>query len=589
MNTRILKVFAAILYCTQLYSQAQNPDEHDQMTLSDETIMEFWHSGKTLPVEITRQYAWPDWGLKNDNGINVLVDIAHQCSFSNMWNMPRNLQTMGYRAIGSMASLNTVLENGGKSRIRAYYDREQKIYPFAWWDNPEFNVVLTEQTDDEAQKYTDDEIDALERFVANGGGLVIISAPKNSDIMNTWSINKLAKRFGMSFGNETDMYFGVKYAVIEGQKQDPLLKGEVGKPLAGIVKYEKGYVVLIGHPSALKYGNNDSDEQKERAKDFVSQVLQKVSQGKEPVRGSAAFPVTMGGGGTIYPELEQQMGKIVLYYAANQKPDLLKCVHEDVPFVMNKVEHWLPSKPTEEPMYLILAAGGGGGWAVNAFRPKENGIISLRTFGVISIFAHELAHTMAGPRNAKGELAGKAPIPNQGEAHAGWFQGKVNALFDTTLLQKSNRKCNDIFEKAGALTEMDLSKENETEEGRRIWGRGTDWQKIWYIWQKLDDRYGPTWYPRWKWIQHNRWTDTPDKQLTWGEMIEDMSIAVGEALFPFFVKLGTTLNRQRLEKIEYAGMQFVLTPAPIELTPAGNVRTEEIGDYTLPLQQKSNN
>ena len=49
---------------------------------------------------------------------------------------------------------------------------------------------------------------------------------------------------------------------------------------------------------------------------------------------------------------------------------------------------------------------GGGGWAVNAYLPKEVGIISLSRQGVLSIFAHELAHTMGGPPNDKGELAG---------------------------------------------------------------------------------------------------------------------------------------------------------------------------------------
>jgi hypothetical protein len=291
----------------------------------------------------------------------------------------------------------------------------------------------------------------------------------------------------------------------------------------------------------------------------------------------------MGGGGAIYPELEVQMGSIVLYYAANQREDLLRCVREHVPVAMTLIEQWLPSKPTDEPMYLILAAGGGGGWAVNAFRPKENGIISLDTLGVLSIFAHELAHTMGGPRNARGEIAGRPPIPNQGEAHAGWFQGKVDAHFNPALQDRANRNANRLLEREGALTGLDLTIHHETEEGRTLWGRGTDWEKLWYIWQKLDDRYGTTWYPRWKWVQHTRWADTPDRRLTFDEMVEDMSIAVGEDLFSFFIKLGTTLEKQRLESIEFNGVQMVLPVAPIELTPAGNVRLEKAGDYTVEL------
>jgi hypothetical protein len=59
-------------------------------------------------------------------------------------------------------------------------------------------------------------------------------------------------------------------------------------------------------------------------------------------------------------------------------------------------------------------------------------------------------------------------------------------------------------------------------------------------------------------------------------MIEDMSIAVGEDLFPFFIKLGTTLKKSRLESIEYQGKKINLPVAPIEVTPAGPVRIEGI-------------
>jgi len=71
---------------------------------------------------------------------------------------------------------------------------------------------------------------------------------------------------------------------------------------------------------------------------------------------------------------------------------------------------------------------------------------------------------------------------------------------------------------------------------------------IWYVWQKFDDRYGPTWYPRWRWVQQQRWAGEPGRKLTWEETITDMSIAVGEDLFPFFAKTGKALSIERLEK-----------------------------------------
>ena len=50
------------------------------------------------------------------------------------------------------------------------------------------------------------------------------------------------------------------------------------------------------------------------------------------------------------------------------------------------------------------------------------------------------------------------------------------------------------------------------------------------------------------------WADEPGHNESWTEAVEDMSIAVGEDLFPFFRKIGTTLDRDRLERIEFQGL-----------------------------------
>ena len=62
-----------------------------------------------------------------------------------------------------------------------------------------------------------------------------------------------------------------------------------------------------------------------------------------------------------------------------------------------------------------------------------------------------------------------------------------------------------------------------------------------------------------------------------------MSIAVGEDLFPFFRKVGTTLDHDRLERIEFQGKMMELAIAPLNAGPAGNVCLDPIGDYTKPL------
>jgi len=115
-------------------------------------------------------------------------------------------------------------------------------------------------------------------------------------------------------------------------------------------------------------------------------------------------------------------------------------------------------------------------------------------------------------------------------------------------------------------------------------GKGFGWTKLWWVWQKLDDRYGPTWYPRWYWVRATRWAES-NKAQSWDETIEDMSIAVGEDLFPFFKKIGTTLNKERFEKVDFQGKTLTLPVAPLDLEPAGNVNLSAIGDYKLPLKR----
>ena len=66
-------------------------------------------------------------------------------------------------------------------------------------------------------------------------------------------------------------------------------------------------------------------------------------------------------------------------------------------------------------------------------------------------------------------------------------------------------------------------------------------------------------------------------------MVEDMSIAVGEDIFPFFNKTGTVLEIKRLPSIEFEGKVIHLEEAPLETTSAGSVRLEAIGDYKNPL------
>ena len=547
-------------------------------------IDEYWQTGKTLPLEVSLKYPLPKQPVINDNGLNVMIDIAHQCSFEMMWNTPNALIAKGFRVASSQASLNTVLDPKGVCRVRIRTNPEDKIYPFAWHPNFEFNVIVTQQSTTAAQEYLPEEISALKNFVNKGGGLIILAPPQRDSLsVSGWTLNNLCKAFGVTLSTNTDKVNNIKHIALQADnKWEVMESGERGLPVKIKGKYGRGRVIVCGSMDLSKDINTATTtdaEKKQSSREQLGELIKLASAGKKPVGGEPRLPMAPGGGGGIYPELEKKMDDIVLLYAKNQKKELIRTVEVDIPKAKLKVEQWLPSKPTLEPMYLILSAGGGGGWAVNAFKPKENGIISLEPFGVLSIFGHELAHTMAGPVNDQGIVAGITPDPFQdrGEAHAGWFQGKINAIFDESQKSKANKNCNSFFTFDPSGDKLDLAGDYKKDPDYK---KGHEWSKTWYVWQKLDDRYGPTWYARWRWVQHTRWKDQPLKKLTWDEMVEDMSIAVGEDLFPFFKKLGTTLTKQRFETAEFGGETLNFKIAPIEPTPAGNVNIENIGDFT---------
>lgn len=541
-------------------------------------------SGETLSPEIAGRFQLNEQRVRNDTGINVLIDLSHQANFFTMWRLPGMLRSAGFRATGSQASVDTVLAEGKFSRIRIPAGRRR---PFAWWPNPKYNVVITFQADSRAQEYLPVEVAALTEFVKAGGGLVLLGGrPSRRANIRQWPLNKLAREFGAGFTTETDTVDDVQMPILDiSGAWSSYLNGAKGKPVIAQRSYGQGRVLFVG---SVKYIEPSKDRtpaalaRRNKIQASLSEMIKLVSAGKPPVGGSTRLPREAGGGGPIYPELSTRIGNVVVYYAKNQETELLDCINKDMPFVKSKVESWLPSVAPDEPMNLILSAGGGGGWAVNAYLPKEVGIISLSKSGVLSVFAHELAHTMAGPPNDKGELAGSWRYGNQGEAHAGWFQGKAAALPTGKRVSHQPNKLFDFDKKGNALDLAASSNENQEK-----WGKGKDWTKIWWIWQKLDDRYGPTWYPRWRWVQYTRWQDQPDRRLSLDETVEDMSIAVGEDLFPFFHKIGTTLNKERFARSVFNGQTIELPVAPLEISPAGPVRLEPVGNYKEPITVKS--
>jgi len=523
-----------------------------------------------------------------DNGINILLDHAHQFLFYTAWSIPPAVREGGFRVIGSQATLNTVLTPGQLSRVRIGQEKQR---PFDKWPNPKFNAVITYQSNPESQKYPPGEVEAVRKFVEAGGGLIIMGGGIHSDDkVQLWPINSLAKEFGAAFESRaskppyTDLGDPLTEALelpesgrVPALSLDAswrmLIHGANDTPILAIREFGEGRIAIMSDLKMTEWGKDspkNTTKSKKANGTFLHGLLYWITADQTPAGGSRKLPKEAWGGGAIYPELQAEVGNITVFYAENQKESSMKAITDDMPEIKAKIENWLPSAPPPGRMYLILSSGGGGGWAVNAYAPKEVGIISLKPEGILSVFAHELAHTMAGPPNDKGEVAGRLPRVFS-EAHAGWFQGKVGAL---RTGKRVGHEPNKLFDKDSDGKTIDLANLGREKDANR-----KGWNKLWWLWQKLDDRYGTTWYPRWMWVKNVRWQDDPDRRLSWDEVVEDMSIAVGEDLFPFFREIGTTLQKERFPTAVFMEQTIELPIAQIEITPAGEARLEPIGDY----------
>ena len=554
---------------------AREKDEAAAYPTTPAEIEPWWKSGRTLPLATAALFPLRRINVPNDTGINLLVDMAHKCDFFLLWNLGPKLHQQGIRTAGSHAVLDSLLSPGSPCRVRIPVGR--KLHPFAWWPAPRFNVVLTEGAP-HYPAYMPAEREALKRFVKEGGGLIVSGARiKDDQAAEAWSLNALLAEFDAAVLPGQSRQGKRRWPLLRvGPGWKKIIESDEGEPICARRTYGKGRVVLLASSGLFRFDRKSSDDVERKVR-FLTDTVAWAAAGSPPAGGKARLPEPMAGGGGIYPESEERLDGIVCFYSRNQIPELLRTVKSDFPAITEDIYAWLPSPRPEQPMYLVLCSGGGGGWAVNAYLPKEASTISTSSDGIRSIFGHEQAHTMSGPCRAANHPFGG----NQGEEHAGWFQGKIIAKYNGA--SGPNRNCHAVFRgdhKEGVSVPADIFKKKHLD----AWRTGHDRLMIWYVWQKLDDRYGPAWYPRWRWVQGKRWENEPGRRLTWEESIEDMSIAVGEDLFPFFHRTGKELERKRFEKAEFLGEIIELPAAPIEPTPPGNVRLDPIGDYEKPIE-----
>ena len=545
------------------------------MKFTAKQIDQWWKSGKTLPVEVTQQYPLDPIKLINDTGINLLVDMSHKCDFFLLWQLSEQLHRRGIRSVGSHATLDTQLVPKSLARIRI--TTEPNLHPFAWWPTPQWNVVLTEG-EFGSPDYIPEERQALERYLRNGGGLIVSGNWHGDKPNNSWSLNQLLSSYGAEILPEKVLHEENRWPLVQvDENWEIILQNDDKQPIYARRSWGKGRIVVLASSDLYRFSDKDTNQMEQKL-DLLTQIVEWAGAGIPLAIGKPRLPTPMYGGGGIYQESELRLDGIVCYYSKNQTPKILSTVQKDFTSITNDLYKWIPSPKPEEPMYLVVCSGGGGGWAVNAYLPKETGTISTSPEGMRSIFAHEQAHTMSGPG---GMIANHPFGGNQGEEHAGWFQGKIDAKYNTIL--GPNRQCDQVL-----LPDYSSAETNPERifraENLQNWREGWDRLMIWYVWQKLDDCYGPIWYPRWRWVQAKRWMDTPDRKLSWDDSIEDLSIAVGEDLFPFFVSTGKKLNRTRCTSVEFQNETLNLAISPLKATPPGNACLDNIKDFTKPIR-----
>ena len=60
-------------------------------------------SGETLSADVAKEFPLREQRVRDDTGINVLIDLSHQANFFTMWSLPRMLRTRGLPAIDGLS------------------------------------------------------------------------------------------------------------------------------------------------------------------------------------------------------------------------------------------------------------------------------------------------------------------------------------------------------------------------------------------------------------------------------------------------------------------------------------------------------
>lgn len=491
-----------------------------------------------------------------DNGLNICLDSAHQFLFFWHWTVQDKMRNAGFRVTGSMQVLNKTLEPGRLSLMRDQVDHDfdkNLERKFLSLPNPEFNTVITYQFGT-YQEYTAEERTALKDFVYSGGGLLIFGeAPTYR--FEDYPAQQLVSDYGAKFlqvktkgpWRVVDHFCTKNYPLTMDSEINlktidvddnwtPLISSEKGNVILAIRRYGNGYIVLSADPYLQMQGQSAENVDIQ----FISDLVIWASRGKKPIGGNRRVPWEYGGvGGAIYPGNREEVAGITVCFADNQQDKVLFTIRERTQEVKQLLDRMIPSPPrAKDEFYIFPAAGAGGGWAVNVYTPRSASICcnDENTDDLLSIMAHEIAHTMTGPAASDGSANGMLPEEGQGlfsEAHAGWFQKKITAELG---IKSMSHDLSDLAIIDPTLRELDLQ---NIPQGNTFWA----WKKIWFIYSILEYQFGESFYSKWMQAIHEYCKERPKFfQLSWQESLILLSEAIGADVFPLFAAYGTEVE-----------------------------------------------
>jgi hypothetical protein len=475
-----------------------------------------------------------------DTGINVLLDSSHQFTFFHHWQCQAALRQAGYRVTGNQASLHLALAPGTPMRVRDQASHAWNIQrAFTTFPAPSFDVAFLYQHA-KVQPYLPAETAALRRFVEAGGGLVVDASMPGSPlgaVLEEYGARLRTDATEVALVSGQSMP-GVDPSGWSGQRRTADLSTDwqafvgTGASRAAVAarRLGKGVVVLLADPQLLRL-RVDGKERPNR--ELLAWAVSKAAGNARARTDGRRVPWEPEGlGGAFYPENQIDVGGIRVLYADNQLAETIALAKNRFTEVVALLQKMLPTPPNPGDAYYInLAAGDGGGWAENAVTPKMAGTISTKPDGILSVLAHELAHTMYGPEAVDGTPGCRMPAW-WSEAHAGWFQRKV--IREMGFGEKWPYWPRGLATLDPTLDAVDLA--SVAGDQMRL-----AWDKAWLLWSILDARYGPAWYAQWLAHVHRKFND-PKRLLTMDEYVLSISESVGEDVSALFVRFGTTLG-----------------------------------------------